>query len=181
MVGNNPVVNKVGKAVLQAPMSWDEYFMRHVYMAASMSKDPMTKIGAVLVRGKTIISEGYNGFPRGIVDLQSRYEDRPLKRLMTEHGEVNSILNCARNGIKTLGTTMYTQGVPCGNCAGKIIQAGISEIVIHEDWPNLVHSEEWTISIQRSFSMLQEARVTIRNFKGKIGATGLLNGKRIDL
>src|SRR5438045_6573381 len=104
--------------------SWDEYFMRHVYLVASKSKDTRTKIGAVIVRDKRIISEGYNGICQGVYDhIESRYV-KPKKYFFFEHGERNAVYGCARHGIATLGAKIYTQGIPCADCARAVIQAG---------------------------------------------------------
>ena len=82
-------------------MNWTEYYMRHQYLASEKSKDPSTKIGAVLVRGDNIVSIGYNGFPRGINDSPERLNNREEKYFYVVHAESNAILNAARNGIAT--------------------------------------------------------------------------------
>ncbi len=155
--------------------------MRHVYLVASKSKDPRTKIGAVLVRDNTVISEGYNGFPRYVLDLEERYLLRELKSNYVIHAENNSILNCARNGISTLGTTLYTQGTPCKECAKSIIQAGIKTYVIHSKWPNLTYSSEWTKSIIIANQMFKEAGINEVYIDSILNLTGFLDGKIINI
>src|SRR4051812_7310796 len=91
----------------------DEFFMRHAYLAATKSKDPRTKIGAVLVKDREIISQGFNGFPRKVNDLDAARWERPRKYDYVAHAEHNSVLNCARKGISSLGATCYTNGLPC--------------------------------------------------------------------
>lgn len=160
-------------------MNWYEFFMRHVYLAASKSKDPRTKIGAILVKDNTVISEGYNGFPRGVQDLNKRYTSRKTKYNYVVHAEHNVILNCARNGISTLGTTLYTQGIPCKECAKAIIQTGVKLIITHSLWPNLVHCPNWVRSIKIGERMLDEAGIQISSFSDELGLEGFLDGKII--
>ena len=62
-------------------MDWNEYFFRHVYLAAQKSRDPRTKIGAVLISEKNLVSTGFNGFPMGVKDLDERYQNRELKKI----------------------------------------------------------------------------------------------------
>ena len=160
--------------------SWDELFMRHVYLIASKSKDKKTKVGAVLVRDNSVISEGYNGFCRGIVDDIPERHERPEKYFWSEHAERNCIFHCARNGISTLGTVLYTQGLPCSDCTRAIIQSGIKEIVLHEGWEHDVSvgitRDKWTESGQRSDIMIYESRVNVRIFSGKLGVKTMING-----
>ena len=127
--------------------AWEETFFRDVYNYASRSKDPRTKVGAVLVHWdeKNSFSHGYNGFPRNVLDLDSRWE-RPEKYFFVCHAEVNSILNCARLGAATKGAVMSTQGIPCSNCAQAICQAGLKEVIIHQQWLNFeakFNREKW--------------------------------------
>jgi len=65
---------------------WDRRFLEMAGLVASWSKDPSTQVGAVIVRpNKTIVSVGYNGFPRAVRDDQSLYQDRPTKLMRTVH------------------------------------------------------------------------------------------------
>jgi len=161
--------------------NWDELFLRHVYLIASKSKDKMTKIGAVIVKNKAVISEGYNGFCRGVIDTFPERHERPEKYFWAEHAERNSIYHCARNGISTLGTTLYTQGLPCSDCTRAIIQSGISEIVLHEEWEHGISlgigREKWETSGQRSDLMIFESHIKIRVVSAKLGVKTMLDGK----
>ena len=158
---------------------WDEYFLRHVYLASWKSKDPRTKIGAVLVKDKALISEGYNGFPRRVCDNQDRYLNRELKYKLVVHGEANAILDCVRRGISTVGAFLYTQGSPCHECCKQIIQAGISKIIIHKQWPNLFGVSDWEESIKIGKLMLYEAGIKVRTFDKTLNVTGMLDGREI--
>lgn len=164
-------------------MDWDEYFFRHVYLASQKSKDNRTKIGAVLVRNdsRAIISEGFNGICRGVNDYDPNRLEKPTKYFFFEHAERNSVYNCARHGISTLNSICYTQGVPCADCTRGLIQAGISKIIIHKQWPNLIHSPQWVESIGFSREMLKEAGIEIEIYDKVLGLKGFLDGKEIDV
>jgi dCMP deaminase len=111
---------------------WDIRFLQLAALAASWSKDPSTKVGAVITRpDRTIASVGFNGFPRGVVDSAERYADRELKYKMIVHAEMNAILT-AREPLH--GYTLFTWPfMPCACCAGAVIQSGIKRVVSIED------------------------------------------------
>lgn len=169
--------------MVKSNISWDEFYMRHVYLAASKSKDPSTKIGAILVRNGTIISEGYNGFPRNIIDNVERYYNREEKYKYIVHAEANSILNSARNGICTNESIMYTNGIPCNECAKSIIQSGIKEVVIHEEWPmgKINQTGKWNDAAKITFTMFGECGITLRSLNIKLNLEVLVNGKLISI
>lgn len=141
-------------------LSWDQFYLNMADVIASRSKDRSAKIGAVLVRDNAVISMGYNGFPRGVNDdVESRHE-RPAKYAYTEHGERNSIYNAARAGISSLGSTMYTQGVPCQDCARAAIQAGVTRLVAYWQADDTIFPA-WKESCGIGREMLDEAGVEV--------------------
>ena len=143
------------------PNKWDERFLRIATEVASWSKDPGTTVGAVLVSDKRIIATGYNGFPQGISDRFERYEDRDLKLAYTVHAEVNAILNAAKNGAKTNGSTLYVTFPPCVSCSTSVIQAGITRVVC----PDLSTAPpRWLDSFTMGKNLLLEARVTVFSY-----------------
>lgn len=112
--------------------SWDhDYLWLAEHWGLRRSKDPSTKVGAVIVRpNMTPVSIGYNGFPRGVDDSPALYEDRAEKYPRTVHAEMNAIL-MAREPLD--GCSLYVHPLfPCANCAGAIIQAGIRRVVARE-------------------------------------------------
>lgn len=131
--------------------SWDDYFFQLCEVNASKSKDPSTKVGAVIVRpDNTIASMGWNGFPRGVADA---YEDREHKLLRTVHAELNAILN-AREPLH--GYTIYVSPLfPCSNCAAAIIQSGIHTVIARMGQPR----EEWAKSFEAARDMFQQADI----------------------
>jgi len=106
---------------------WDNRFFELAELVGSWSKDPSTKVGAVIVRpDRTIASVGYNGFPRGVDDSPEIYADRPKKYLRVVHAEANAILSA---GEPLHGYTLYVTPLhPCATCSGLIIQSGISVV-----------------------------------------------------
>lgn len=156
------------------PPSWDEYFMKTVYLVASKSKDPRTKIGAVLVRDNRIIATGYNGFPIGVLDSEERYNDRPTKYKFVVHAEANSILSCAYAGISSKDASLYTQGFPCCDCMKSIIQGGVKSVIIHKQWPDM-DSQAWSESCKISEEMSIENGINISVFDKELGINGYLD------
>ncbi len=134
--------------------SWDEYFMTLAYLVSMKSKDPSTRVGAVIVgKDNEIISTGYNGLPRNVEDKIDRYVNKDYKYLSSNHAEENAILHCARNGVSSKNCSIYTPWIPCSRCAKSIIQAGISEVIYDENFPgNDVNNqnEVWKQSIEVS-------------------------------
>jgi len=140
---------------------WDERFIRIAYEVASWSKDPGTKVGAVLVSDRRIIATGYNGFPQNISDSFDRYEDRETKLSYTVHAEVNAILNAAKNGSPTDSSTLYVTFPPCVRCSTAVIQAGVTNVVR----PVLSAApERWRESFASGMSLLVEAGVKVDAF-----------------
>ena len=114
---------------------WIKRFMHLTSEIAKWSKDPSRKIGAIIVGNyKQIISQGYNGFPRGVNDSDERYQDRETKYKFVVHAEMNAILNALYNGSSVKGSTIFVSGLPvCNECAKAIIQSGIKEVIYLSD------------------------------------------------
>ncbi len=131
--------------------AWDYRFLDLAEHVGRWSKDPSTKVGAVIVRpDRTIASLGYNGFPRGVEDA---YTTREEKLLRTVHAEMNAILS-AREPLH--GCTIYVSPLfPCSNCAAAIIQAGIKTVIARMGQPR----EEWAKSFQAAREMFRQAFV----------------------
>ena len=140
---------------------WDERFIRIANEVATWSKDPGTKVGAVLVNDRRIIATGYNGFPQNIEDTIQRYQNRDIKLAYTVHAEVNAILNAAKNGAQTKHSTLYVTFPPCVSCATSVVQAGVSMVVC----PCLSTApERWRESFQMGQNLLKEAGVLVMTF-----------------
>lgn len=131
---------------------WDIWFLKLAKQAATASKDPSTKVGAVIVRpDRTIASIGYNGFPRGIQDDAYRLGHRETKYSLVVHAEANAILS-ARERLD--GYSIYTTLFSCSNCAKLIIQSGIKRVV-----SPTYDLDRWEASLRLSKEMYDEAGV----------------------
>ncbi len=161
------------------PPEFDVWCMKQVYLTAERSKDPSTKIGAVLVKDKNIIGSGYNGFARKVLDLPERYNNREIKYKFVCHAEANAILTCARLGIQTLDSILYTNGISCHECSKSIIQGGVKEIVVHTHWP--MNHSKWIDSVEISKIMLEEAGIKIRYIDNILGMVGYLDGRIVNV
>lgn len=141
---------------------WNNRFLRLAHEVASWSKDRSTQVGAVLIRDdRTPITFAYNGFPRGIDDSVAERHERPTKYKWTSHAEENAICNAARMGASTEGTTLYVTHFPCAGCARKIIQAGISRIVVDKATMDGPFMERWDADIKVSMEMFAEGGVSV--------------------
>jgi dCMP deaminase len=140
---------------------WDGHFLALADECSRMSKDPSTKVGAVIVGpDHEIRSTGFNGFPRGIADTHERLTCREVKIGLMVHAEANAILHAARVGSAIKGCTMYLVAPPCAGCAISIIQAGIIEVVAKPLTSDL--AARWKPSIDTALALLAEAGVAYR-------------------
>ena len=146
---------------------WHSHFIHLCAECSQMSKDPSTRVGAVIVGpDREIRSTGFNGFPRGIADTQERLNDRDTKLKLVVHAEMNAILSAARVGTSVKGCTLYLcatddtgmfwGGPPCTRCTVEIIQSGISKIVSRP--PKSVPSK-WHDDLEVARGLLAEAGV----------------------
>lgn len=164
-------------------LSWDSYFMSLVYLVAMRSKDQSTNIGAVVVGpDNEIRSTGYNSFPMGINDNKPERQERPEKYYWFAHAERNSVDHAARIGVPLKNCTIYTQGVPCMDCARSIVQSGIKKVVIHKQWGD-GWSTKWSENAKRTKELFDEAGVELQFFDGHIVKEiyGFCNGQRMEL
>jgi dCMP deaminase len=130
---------------------------------SSWSLDPSTKVGAVIV-GKTgqIVSQGYNGFPRGVKDSPERLNTREEKYKYVVHAEMNCIYNACRNGASLNDTTLYVYGLPvCSECAKGVVQVGISKVIMQH--PAVIPSH-WEEKVLISKTIFNEAGVTFLRY-----------------
>jgi dCMP deaminase len=141
-------------------MTWHDRYLDLAKQVSTWSKDPSRKIGAVAVGSKgQILSQGYNGFPRGILDSADRYNDRPTKYKLVVHAEMNVIYNATFNGVSLDGASLYVYGLPvCSECAKGIIQVGIKEVII-QSGPIEEVPQMWIDSWRITSEMFEEAKV----------------------
>lgn len=138
-------------------LKWDRRFLEMAECVSQWSKDPSTKVGAVIVDPETqrVISVGFNGFPRGIQDNAERLLLRETKYDLIIHAEMNA-LQFAERSVK--GCTLYVYPLPpCIRCATMIIQSGIKRVVSSAAWPT--KWGHWKNSIAKSVQLFNEAEV----------------------
>lgn len=131
-------------------MEWDEYFLNLAFNVAQKSKDPSTKVGAVIVdQDKRVISTGYNGFPRCMKDTEERYANREEKYSRIIHAEMNALI-FAKQSVDMC--TLYTYPLaPCERCVVHMLQAGIQRFVFM-----LSTNPRWEDAIQTSKNYIHE-------------------------
>ena len=102
---------------------------------ASLSKSKRKKVGALVVKDGTIISDGYNGTPTGFPNDCEDIDGNTHWYVL--HAEANAILKTARSTQDISGSTLYLTLSPCKDCSKLIIQSGIKRIVYLEDYRDL--------------------------------------------
>jgi len=110
----------------------DQRYMRMARIWAENSYCERRKVGALLVKDKMIISDGYNGTPSG---FENNCEDENnMSRPYVLHAEANAITKVARSHNSSDGATLYVTASPCMECAKLIIQSGIKRVVYGEEY-----------------------------------------------
>lgn len=108
----------------------DRRYLRMARIWAENSYCERRKVGALLVKDRMIISDGYNGTPAG---FENHCEDSSgLTKPYVLHAEANAITKVARSNNSSDGSTLYITASPCLDCAKLIIQAGIRRVVFNE-------------------------------------------------
>ncbi len=143
--------------------AWDEYFLDIARLVATRSTCLRRQVGAVLVKDKRILATGYNGPPSGLphcLDVGCLREKMGIpsgerhELCRGLHAEQNAILQAAFHGISIKGATLYCTHHPCIICSKMLINAGISQIVYLEGYPDPLAKE-----------MLDEAKIEVVRFK----------------
>ena len=147
---------------------WDERYLRLAREVSTWSKDPSTQVGAVAVGEKgQVLSQGYNGFPRGIADNKERYNEKEIKYRYVVHAEMNCVQNAAMNGVSLKGATMYVYGLPmCNECAKCVVQVGMIRVV-SPFTGGIEVPEKWKISCAHTQNLLKEVGIPYQFIKIK--------------
>ena len=107
----------------------DKRYLRMAHIWAENSYCTRRQVGALIVKDKMIISDGYNGTPSGFPNICE--DERGLTHPYVLHAEANAITNIARSGNNSDGATLYVTDAPCIECAKLIIQAGIKRVLFN--------------------------------------------------
>ncbi|MBO7272206.1 MAG: dCMP deaminase family protein [Bacteroidaceae bacterium] len=110
----------------------DKRYMRMAAIWAENSYCERRKVGALIVKDKMIISDGYNGTPVGFENICEN--DEGFTKPYVLHAEANAITKIARSSNNSNGATLYVTTSPCIECAKLIIQAGIVRVVYGEEY-----------------------------------------------
>ena len=110
----------------------DERYLRMAGIWAENSYCKRRKVGALVVKEKMIISDGYNGTPSGLENICE--DDNNVTKPYVLHAEANAITKLARSSNNSDGSTLYVTASPCIECAKLIIQAGIKRVVYGEKY-----------------------------------------------
>ena len=114
-------------------VSWAEYFMNIAQEVSTRSTCNRKAVGAVIVRGKTILSTGYNGSIKGADHCDDAgHEMENDHCVRTIHAEGNAIVQAARHGIRIENSEIYVTASPCYDCFKMIANAGINKIYFGE-------------------------------------------------
>ena len=113
-------------------MLLDQRYLKMAMIWAQNSYCKRRKVGALLVREKMIISDGYNGTPSGFENVCENENNRTKPYVL--HAEANAITKVAKSNNSSEGATLYVTSSPCLECAKLIIQAGIKRVVFTENY-----------------------------------------------
>lgn len=113
---------------------FDKHYLEMATVWAKNSYCKRRQVGALIVKDKMIISDGFNGTPEG---FENDCEDEAgLTKSYVLHAEANAITKVAKSGNNSLGATLYVTTSPCIECSKLIIQAGIKRVVFLDKYHN---------------------------------------------
>ena len=116
----------------QKQLGLDRRYLRMAYIWVENSYCQRRQVGALIVKEKMIISDGYNGTPSGFENVCE--DEHNVTKPYVLHAEANAITKIARSNNSSDGATMYVTASPCIECAKLIIQAGIKRVVYSEKY-----------------------------------------------
>ena len=109
---------------------FDKSYLDMAEVWAQNSYCKRRKVGALLVKDRTIISDGYNGTPSGFENICE--DENGVTKPYVLHAEANAITKVAKSGNSSAGATLFVTASPCAECAKLIIQAGIRRVVYRD-------------------------------------------------
>ena len=135
---------------------WDLFYLGLAQYVSTKSKDPSTQTGAVIVApDMSVISVGFNGFPRGMSETKERLENREEKYSRMVHCEINALIYAGRPLPD--GSTLYTYPfMSCDRCVVQMLQAGIKRFVAPT--ATTAQTERWGAAFARTREYILECR-----------------------
>ena len=132
-------------------VSWEVYFMNIAKEVGTRSTCNRKHVGAVIVRGKTILATGYNGSIRGLAHCdQAGHEMDNTHCVRTIHAEANAIVQSAQHGVRIEDSEIYITASPCYDCFKMIANVGIRKIYFGEFYRDeriMEHAKELNIEL----------------------------------
>ncbi len=110
---------------------FDNSYLEMAAIWAQNSYCKRRKVGALLVKDRMIISDGYNGTPSGFENI---CEEDGVTKPYVLHAEANAITKVAKSGNSSEGATLYVTASPCLECSKLIIQSGIKRVVYRDEY-----------------------------------------------
>lgn len=110
----------------------DQRYLKMAFIWAQNSYCKRRQVGALIVKDKMIISDGYNGTPSGFENICEDENNKTKPYVL--HAEANAITKVAKSGNSSDGATLYVTASPCMECSKLIIQAGISRVIFTESY-----------------------------------------------
>jgi dCMP deaminase len=148
--------------------SWDQYFMTITRQVAERSTCLRAKVGAVIVRDRSIVATGYNGSPAGLphctevgcLIYESRTPDGEIEQncYRTIHAEINAIAQAARNGSAIRDADIYVTHTPCIHCMKVLINSGMRTVYYEKEY-----------KLQTIRDLLQHARIKLMQVRVEEG------------
>ena len=110
---------------------FDHSYLEMAQIWAQNSYCKRRKVGALLVKDRMIISDGYNGTPSGFENI---CEEDGVTKPYVLHAEANAITKVAKSGNSSEGATLYVTASPCLECSKLVIQSGIKRVVYRDEY-----------------------------------------------
>lgn len=148
---------------------WHLRYLQMAELVAGWSKHPDFKVGAVAVGDfGQILSTGYNGWPRGMVDEEQGRQDTNRRGFSyTIHAELNVICNANLTGTSLMGSTIYVFPVPpCEDCAMPLVQVGVSKICYKDTPDTVLCKQKWGRSWEKAEHVFRQADVKVVRING---------------
>jgi dCMP deaminase len=133
---------------------FDKSYLEMAFVWAKNSYCERRKVGALIVKDRMIISDGYNGTPAGFENICE--DDENVTKSYVLHAEANAITKVAKSNNSSEGATLYVTDSPCIECSKLIIQAGISRVVYAREY-----------RVKDGLELLQRAGIELLKLNGE--------------
>ena len=133
----------------QKQLKYDVAYLKMAKEWAKLSYCKRKQVGALIVKDKMIISDGYNGTPSGFENICEDENNKTKPYVL--HAEANAITKIAKSGNSSDGATLYVTSSPCLECSKLIIQAGIKRVVFTESY-----------RLEDGINLLKRAKIEIK-------------------